>query len=85
MGRAGVIAHALAVTNIEITTKATSAHIYQQELAAQSDIGPAIVQPHINRFEPGHESFKIGIRFLLLLFLFGKICKLKDYLILNGQ
>lgn len=61
MGRAGVTAHALAVTNIEITTNAIIAHTYQHAFAAQSAIGPATVQPHINLFEPGHESFRVGI------------------------
>jgi hypothetical protein len=75
MGRAGVIAHAFAVTNIEITTNAATAHTYQHELAAQSDIGPAIAQPHINRFEPGHESFRIGISFFYCYFYYVK-CKL---------
>jgi hypothetical protein len=66
MGNAGVTAHALAVTKIEITTNAISAHTYQHEFWAQSAIGPATVQPHKNLFEPGQESFRIGIFFCFI-------------------
>jgi hypothetical protein len=51
----------LGVTNIEIRINAISAQTYQQEFWAQSAIGPATVQPHINRFVPGHESLRNGI------------------------
>ena len=75
MGKAGVTAHALAVTKIEITTNAISAHTYQHEFWAQSDIGPATVQPHRNLFEPGHESFIVGIGFLFYSYFYFDIIK----------
>ena len=57
MGKAGDIFHAEGVTKIETRTNAMRAHTYQQEFAAQSDNGPAIVHPHKNLLEPGQESF----------------------------
>jgi len=61
--------HAVGVTKIEITTIAINAQMYQQEFCAQSAIGPATVHPHKNRFDPGQESLRAGIRFFLMLFL----------------
>lgn len=55
MGRAGVIVQTFGVMNIEMSIKATRAHMYQQELAAQSAMGPATVHPHRNLLVPGQE------------------------------
>ena len=46
---------------MEMSIKATKAHTYQQEFAAQSAIGPATVYPHMNLLVPGQELWRAGI------------------------